>query len=68
MRRWVDDPNPRLDGLTPRQAAMGPRREAVVRLVRGIENGADRTRRRGDPSADLCWLGEELGLDDLLAA
>lgn len=68
MRKWVDDPHPQLDGVTPREAASGPRRAEVVRLVRGIENGVDRTRRRGEPSADVTWLRRELGLEDLLAA
>jgi SEC-C motif len=68
MRKWVDDPHPQLDGVTPREAASGPRRAEVVRLVRGIENGVDRIRRRGEPSADVTWLRCELGLEDLLAA
>jgi SEC-C motif len=68
MRRWVDDSHPQLDGVPPREAASGPRRAEVVRLVRGIENGVDRTRRRGGPSADVTWLRRELGLEDLLAA
>jgi hypothetical protein len=68
MRRWVDDPHPQLDGLTPRQAASGPRRVELVGLVRGIENGVDRTRRRGQPSANVNWLRRELGLEDELAA
>lgn len=68
MRRWVDDPHPQLDGVTPRQAASGPRRAKVVRLVPGIENGVDRARRSGEPSADVTWRRRELGLEDLLAA
>jgi hypothetical protein len=63
MRRWVDDPNPQLDGLTPREAASGPSRAEVVRIVRQIENGAERARRSEEPSADLSWLRHELGLD-----
>jgi hypothetical protein len=68
MRRWVDDPHPQLDGVTPRQAASGPRRAEVVRLVRGIENGAAKARRRGEPSADVSWLPRELGIEEQLAA
>lgn len=68
MRRWLDEPRPQLDGLTPRQAAAGERCAEVIRLVRGIENGAERARRRGQPFADLAWLRDELGLDDVLAA
>ena len=68
MRRWMNDPHPKLDGITPRQAASGPRRDEVVGLVRAIEYGADRSRRRGEPSADVSWLGRELGLEQSLAA
>ena len=68
MRRWVDDPNSQLNGVTPRQAASGPRRAEVVRLVRGIENGVAKARRRGEPSADVSWLRRELGIEEQLAA
>ena len=67
MRRWVDDPNFQLDGLTPRQAASGASRVEVVRIVRQIENGVERARRRGEPSADLSWLRRELGIEGQLA-
>ena len=68
MRRWMDDPHPQLDGTTPRRAAAGPRRDEVVRLVRAIEYGVDRSRRRGEPSADVTWMRRELGLEESLAA
>jgi hypothetical protein len=68
MRRWVDDPHPHLDGLTPRQATSGPRRADVIQLVRAIENGVDRARRRGEPRADVSWLRHELGVEGQLAA
>lgn len=68
MRRWMDDPHPQLDGLTPRQAAYGAGRAKVVRLVRSIENGVERARRRGQPCADVSWLRRELGIEDQLAA
>lgn len=68
MRRWLDEPHPQLKGNTPREAAVGERRSDVVRLVRGIENGADRARRRGEPFADLAWMRGELRLEDELAA
>ena len=67
MRRWVDDPNFQLDGLTPRQAASGASRVEVVRIVRQIENGVERARRRGEPSADVSWLRRELGIEGQLA-
>ncbi|MGH2803863.1 MAG: hypothetical protein ACRDL4_12580 [Thermoleophilaceae bacterium] len=57
-----------LDGRTPREAVTGERRAEVIRLVRGIENGAERARRRGQPFADAAWIRDELGVDDELAA
>ncbi|MEJ7891334.1 MAG: SEC-C domain-containing protein [Solirubrobacteraceae bacterium] len=68
MRTWVDEPLPQLDGCTPRQGAAGPQRAEVVRLVRNIENGAERARRRGEPFADVAWLWDELGLAEASAA
>jgi hypothetical protein len=68
MRRWLDEPHPGLGGVTPRQAAMHERRDDVVRLLRHVENSADRARRRGEPFADVTWMRGELGLEDELAA
>jgi hypothetical protein len=50
MRRWLDEPHWLLDGRTPREAVAGAGRAEVVRLLRQIENGAERSRRRGEPS------------------
>ena len=68
MRKWLDEPHPLLDGHTPREAAAGGRRADVMRLVRGIENGAERARRRGEPHPDVAWISVELGVKDELAA
>ncbi len=68
MRRWLDEPLPALGGETPREAVMGERREDVLRLVRGIENQADRSRRRGEPGVDVEWLRAALSIDEDLAA
>ncbi len=68
LRRWLDEPLPALGGETPREAADGERRGDVIRLVRGIENRADRDRRHGKPAADIVWLRAELAIDDELAA
>ncbi len=68
MRRWLDEPLPALDGETPREAAAGERRDEVVRLVRGLENHADRARRRGEPGAEVSGLRTELAIEDELAA
>ena len=68
MRRWPDEPNPALRGRTPREAAAGRNRDEVVRLVRQLENTAERSRRDGRPAFEAGWIRGELGLDDLLAA
>jgi hypothetical protein len=68
MRRWLDEPLPALGGETPREAAKGERRNDVVKLVRGIENRADRARRHGEPSPEVGWLRVELAIDEELAA
>lgn len=68
MRRWLDEPHPRLGGSTPRRAAEEERRTELLRLVRGIENGIERTRRGGAPVADVTWMRRELGLEDEQAA
>jgi hypothetical protein len=63
-RQLLDEPNPRLGGLTPRQAADDPtRREELSALVRGIENHVERERRGGEPVPDVAWLRAELRLD-----
>jgi hypothetical protein len=68
MRRWLDDPHPLLGDRTPREAVKGERRAEVIGLVRGIENGAERARRSGQPFAEVSWIREELELADDLAA
>jgi hypothetical protein len=62
MRRWIDEPLHELAGLTPRRAADSALRPNVERLVRNLENGAERHRRDGEPAADLSWIRNELGL------
>ncbi|MGH2992079.1 MAG: SEC-C domain-containing protein [Solirubrobacterales bacterium] len=68
MRRWLDEPHPQLDGRTPREAVASGRRPEVIRLVRGVENDAERARRRGQPFAEVAWIRDELGVEDELAA
>ncbi len=67
-RRWLDDAHPLLGDRTPREAVAGEHRAEVVRLVRALENGAERASRRGEPFADVDWIREELGIADELAA
>ena len=68
MLGWLDDPNPSLGGQTPRMAFAGSRRGEVIDLLRSIENGAERSRLRGEPAVDVALLREQLGLSDDLAA
>jgi hypothetical protein len=67
MRRWLDEPHPQLGGCTPRHASAGEHRADLVSLVRGIENRSERARRGGAPFADVAWIRDELGLDELAA-
>jgi hypothetical protein len=68
-RRFLDEPNARLGGLTPRQAASDPEQREELRLiVCGIENHSARARRKGEPCPDVSWLRRELGLVEALAA
>ncbi len=67
--RWIDEPLETLGGCTPRQAAGGGARDELERLLRAIENRADRTQRSGVAWPDLNWLRAELGMHgDSLAA
>lgn len=68
MRRWLEEPHQLLDGRTSREAVAGPDRPELVRLLRQIENGAERARRRGRPAADVTPLRDELGLSEELVA
>ena len=61
-RRWVDEPLPALGGLSPRQAARAPRRDALEALLRQIENLEDHRRARGVGFCDVAWLRRELGM------
>jgi len=64
-RRWIDQPLPGLDGLSPRQAARAPARgQALEELLRRIENLEDRRRMMGEASCDVSWVRRELGMGD----
>lgn len=39
-----------------------------VALIRQLENGAERARRRGEPAVDVARIRDELALSDELAA
>lgn len=69
LRRWLDEPLARLEGLTPRAATGIPRlRGELELLVRAIENRAEHARRAGAAWPDVGWLWDELGLTSRLAA
>ena len=63
-RRWIDDPNPQLGGLSPRAAAARGEylRELEVQL-RSIEFGSARKRADRCPGPEVTWLRTELGVE-----
>jgi hypothetical protein len=68
LRRWLDEPLERLDGVTPRAAAGIPKLRAVLELLlRAIENRAEHARRAGAAWPDVGWLWDELDLPTQLA-
>jgi hypothetical protein len=68
-RRWIDDPNERLAGLSPRAAAArGEHREELERQLRNLEHHSAYKRHDGQPGPDVAWLWAELSLDTELAA
>lgn len=63
-RRWLDEPVPRLGGISPRRAAAsGGYREQLEFLLRGIEHRSACERADGLPGPEVDWLRTELGLD-----
>lgn len=68
-RRWLDDPQRELSGLSPRQAASRPEHRATLeRQLRSLEHGSARERRDGEPGPEVRWLRGELVLEPPLAA
>jgi SEC-C motif len=64
-RRWIDDPNQHLGGLSPREAAArGEHREALEIQLRSIEHGSARERADRSPGPEVAWLRAELGVED----
>lgn len=63
--RMLDEPDPRFEGLTPREAVQSARqRPRVERWLRTLENMADRGRVRDEAAPDVAMLRAELGLPD----
>jgi hypothetical protein len=68
-RRWLDDPQHELSGLSPRQAASRPEHRATLeRLLRSIEHWSARERPDRKPGPEVSWLRGELALGSPLAA
>ena len=64
FRRWLDEPVPRLGGISPRRAAAsGGYREQLEFLLRGVEHRSACERADGLPGPEVAWLRAELGLD-----
>jgi hypothetical protein len=64
-RTWPDEPLPALGGVKPRDAVTTPSgREAVLELLRTMENGEQRAAKAGNPAYDFSKLREALGLVD----
>jgi hypothetical protein len=65
FHRVIDEPDPRFDGLTPREAARSPRhRLGVERWLRTLENTAARGGAPVEPGPDVAMLRRELGMPD----
>lgn len=63
-RRWIDDPDRRLSGMSPRQAAAcGTHREDLELMVRSFEHHSARERDDARPGPEVAWLRAELGLN-----
>lgn len=68
-RRWLDDPQHELSGLSPRRAASHPEHRATIeRQLRSIEHCSARERPDGEPGPEVSWLRAELALARPLAA
>jgi hypothetical protein len=69
FHRMLDEPDPRFDGLTPRQAARSPRhRPGVERWLRTLENTAAHGGAPVEPGLDVAMLRGELGMPDEIRA
>jgi hypothetical protein len=62
---WLDDKIPRLQNLTPRQAAQSAElRPELKELLKDLEHMYQQSLRSKTPGFDPFWLWEELGLQD----
>lgn len=67
--KFLREPVPALDGLTPREAAARPdMRGRLVDLMKGHLQSVDDLGRRQGIAHDIGWVLEGLGLDELVAS
>lgn len=67
--KFLREPVPALDGLTPREAAARPdMRGRLVDLMKGHLQSVDDLGRRQGIAHDIGWVLEDLGLHELVAA
>lgn len=60
-RRWLDDPNHRLGGLSPREAsARGEHGHEIEAFLRGFEHRSAYSRADHRPGPEVAWLRAEL--------
>jgi hypothetical protein len=63
MSTWPDEKLPALADKTPREAmATEEGRQKVLELIKNFENMEAKKKKQGEPSIDLSFLREELGL------
>ena len=63
-QRSIDDPDPHLGGLRPREATGRPEhREQLERQLRILEHRNARDRNDSLPGPEVAWLPSELALD-----
>jgi len=63
MEKWIGEEIPALGGKTPLECVKtGKGRKLVTELLKSFENTEERKRKRGEPSYDLAWEWQRLGL------
>jgi SEC-C motif len=62
--KWPDHPLPALGGKTPRSAVRTGSRQAVLELIRVMENNDARASKQGQPAYDFSRLRQNLGLEE----
>lgn len=69
LKSWIDEPLPKLDGATPREASCDPgKRAELIRLVKPMIRSLDQDALKSGEVADVDWIYDELDLDEIRAA